>query len=104
MLYYMVEISAETKQQASDILEDLLNKKLCNGGQILSAPGRFLWKGKLVDMPDYCTVRTFTIEPYKSAIIAAVKKISVEDAPMITFTLFDDSNQELRDYLDREIG
>lgn len=104
MLYYITEISAETKQQAKDILEALLAKKLVNGGQIFNAPARFLWKGELTDMPDYCTIRTYTIESHKLAVIETVKSVSVEEAPMVTFTLFDDSNIELRNYIDREIG
>lgn len=104
MLYYITEISAETKKQATDILEALLAKKLITGGQIINTPGRFLWKGKLTDIPDYCTIRTFTIEQHKSTVIQIVRSISVEDAPMVTFTLFDDSNVEPRDYIDREIG
>jgi uncharacterized protein involved in tolerance to divalent cations len=104
MLYYITEISAETKEQAKAILEALLTKKLVNGGQIINAAARFLWKGELTNMSDYCTIRTFTIEPHKSAVIDTVKAVSVEEAPMITFTLFDDSNVELRNYIDREIG
>jgi uncharacterized protein involved in tolerance to divalent cations len=104
MPYYTLEISAETHEQATSILETLLAKKLVNGGQILKSPGHFLWKGKLVDMPDYCTIRTFTVDEHKQAIIDTVKVISIEDAPMITFTHIDDANQELLDYINREIS
>jgi uncharacterized protein involved in tolerance to divalent cations len=45
--YLLVQISAETKEQAYAILDALLAKKLVTGGQIIVAPARFLWKEKL---------------------------------------------------------
>jgi uncharacterized protein involved in tolerance to divalent cations len=45
-MYLQVTISAETKEQADQILNVLLGKKLATGGQIIHAPARFLWKGR----------------------------------------------------------
>jgi uncharacterized protein involved in tolerance to divalent cations len=91
--YLKVEISAETKQQADGILNNLLAQKLVTGGQIIESPARFLWKNEVVDM-DYMTVTSFTTEQHKQAIIQEVKKISVEEVPMIVFLPMD-GNAEL---------
>jgi uncharacterized protein involved in tolerance to divalent cations len=91
--YLKVEISAETKQQADGILNNLLTQKLVTGGQIIESPARFLWKNEVVDM-DYVTVTSFTTEQHKQAIIQEVKKISVEEVPMIVFLPMD-GNAEL---------
>jgi uncharacterized protein involved in tolerance to divalent cations len=91
--HLLLQISAESKEQAYAILDALLAQKLVTGGQIINAPARFLWKEKIVDM-DYFTVTSYTIEKHKSEIISVVKMISVEEVPMITFTAFE-ANQEL---------
>ena len=64
-------------------------------GPAARVSARFLWKGELTNMPDYCTIRTFTIEPHKSAVIETVKSVSVEEAPMVTITLFDAEEERL---------
>ena len=95
--FLKVEISAETKDNADEILNSLLNKKLVTGGQFIHAPARFLWKGKIEDI-DYFTITSFTLEKHKESIIAEVKKVSIEDFPMITFTPFD-CNEELQKWI-----
>jgi uncharacterized protein involved in tolerance to divalent cations len=82
--YFKVEISAETKEQAEQILTPLLEKKLLTGGQIVNAPAKFLWKGKITDM-DYYVINSFTVDQHKDEIISEVKKISIEEVPMVTF-------------------
>lgn len=95
--YLKVEISAETKENADEILNALLSQKLVTGGQFIHAPARFLWKGKIEDI-DYFTITSFTLEKHKDAIILEVKKASIEDFPMITFVPFD-CNKELQKWI-----
>lgn len=102
-LYYEVKISAENQEQANTILNSLLEKKLVTGGQFLQAPARFLWKGKVTDM-DYITILTYTNEQCKNAVMEDVRKTSVEEVPMMTFTLPDDINKELRDWIDETLA
>jgi len=102
MKYYEVKISAETPEQADKILNSLLEKKLVTGGQFLKSPARFLWKGKVVDM-DYITITSYTTDSHKEAVIEDVRKTSEEEVPMITFTLPDDLNEELRNWIDRTL-
>lgn len=94
-----VEISAENKQQADDILNDLLAKKLVTGGQFIKTPARFLWKGEVTDM-EYCTITSFTITKHKEAVIEAVRKTSQEEVPMVTFTPFE-GNEELERWIEQ---
>lgn len=85
MKFLNVTISAETKENANEILKTLLEKKLVPGGPIICSPAKFFWKGKLIDM-EYFTIMTFALEKNKTAITELVEKISVEEVPMITFT------------------
>ena len=101
-LYYEVKISAENQEQADIILNSLLNQKLVTGGQFLKAPARFLWKGKITDM-DYITILTYTNDISKDAVMADVRKTSQEEVPMMTFTLPNDINLELRDWIDKTL-
>src|SRR5688572_33260550 len=100
--YLKVEVSSETKKQADDILNALLDKRLVTGGQLIAAPARFLWKGKVSDM-DYLTITSFSLQRHKAAIIAAVKKISVEEVPMIVFMEID-ANPELLKWIDTTVA
>jgi len=93
--YYKVEISAETKEQAEQILTPLLEKKLVTGGQIVNAPAKFLWKGEITDM-DYYVINSFTVGECKDAIVSEVKKVSIEEVPMITFLEMSGNNELLR--------
>lgn len=100
--YLKVEISAEDREQADQILNALLAKKLVTGGQIIQAPARFLWKGKIVNM-DYCTITSFTIASQKDQIIAEVRSVSVEEVPMVWFTSIG-GNDELLRWIEETVG
>jgi uncharacterized protein involved in tolerance to divalent cations len=99
MMYYEVKISAENQEQADAILNSLLEKKLVTGGQFIATPARFLWKGRMTDM-QYITITSYTTDAHKDAVVEDVRKTSVEEVPMITFTAFDDLNQELSEWID----
>lgn len=99
-LVYEVRISAENQSQADTILNSLLKKKLVTGGQFIAAPARFLWKGEITDMAEYITITSYTTDKHKAAIIEDVRKTSVEEVPMITFTAYDEVNQELREWIE----
>jgi uncharacterized protein involved in tolerance to divalent cations len=91
--FYKVEISAETQQQADVILNGLLAKKLVTGGQFISSPARFWWKGQIQDM-QYITITSYTTAAQKNAIFAEVKTLSQETLPMVTFYALE-SNQDM---------
>lgn len=102
-IYYEVKISAENQEQADLILNSLLNKKLVTGGQFIAAPARFLWKGKIEDM-DYITITFYTTDRHKDAVMEDVRKTSSEDVPMMTFTVPDEINKELSDWIDSTLA
>ncbi|MEO8784939.1 MAG: divalent cation tolerance protein CutA [Candidatus Saccharimonadales bacterium] len=102
-LYCEVKISAENQAQADAILNSLLEKKLVTGGQFLQAPARFLWKGKVTDM-DYVNILTYTNDARKTAVMVDVRRTTQEEVPMMTFTVPDDINQELRDWIDQTLA
>ena len=83
------------------MLNTLLEKKLVTGGQVIEAPARFLWKGKILDL-NYFTITSFTLEKHKNSIIEVVESISEEDVPMITFTPFE-GNQKLLDWIEETL-
>lgn len=100
--YLQAWISAEDKKQADNILNALLKKRLVMGGQFIAAPARFWWKGEIVDM-DYYGVTSFTLEKHKEAIIEEVRKASVEEIPMITFTPFE-GNKEFLEWIEKTVA
>ena len=102
MKYLLVTISAEDKEQADNILNSLLKRKLVTGGLMLSSPARFLWKGEVVDI-DYYNITSYALEKFKEAIIEDVRKTSVEEVPMVTFIPFE-GNNELTNWIERSLS
>lgn len=80
-----------------EILNSLLDKKLVTGGQIIEAPARFLWKGKIENI-NYISVTTWTVQKNKDEVIADVKRTSKEDFPMLSFILFE-GNKEFTQWI-----
>lgn len=104
MTIYEVKISAEDQAQADAILASLLDKHLVTGGQFLSSPARFWWKGEVVDMAVYTTITSYTLEEHRDAIIDDVRRTSQEEVPMITFVAVDAINRELHDWITETLG
>lgn len=100
--YLWVTISAENQQQADEIMNSLLEKKIITGGQMLNAPARFLWKGEITNL-DYFILTAYTLQKHKEQIITEVEKVSIEEVPMITFLPFD-GNQILLDWIEETLS
>jgi uncharacterized protein involved in tolerance to divalent cations len=101
-LYYEVKCSAENINQAHTIIDSLLAKKLATGGQIVQSPARFLWKGDVVNQ-DYVTIHMYTNGENKGSMMDDIRETTVEDFPMITCTLPDDLNVELKTWIDQTL-
>ncbi len=95
--FIKVEISAETKQQADDILNVLLENKLVAGSILTNAPSRFWWKGQVLDM-EYFTLSAFSLSQHQEAIIEQVKALTTEEVPMVWFWEIN-GNIELLDWI-----
>ena len=96
--YYQVWFSAETEEQAKDILNTLTKLKLIVGGTILNGPSHFWWKGKEIDM-DYFYVMGFTIVKNKGAIEKEYAKVSKEEIPMASFIKME-GNKKFLNFID----
>ena len=92
--YYQVWFSAETEEQAKDILNTLTKLKLIVGGTILNGPSHFWWKGKEIDM-DYFYVMGFTIGKNRESIEKEYAKVSKEEIPMASFIKMDGNKKFL---------
>lgn len=103
MKYYQVLLSAEDRNQAVEIREALLRKKLILGGPIIGEASRFWWKGEVIDMPEYCYILTYTTEKAKERMLEEYKKVSGEEVPMASCILFE-GNQELYDLIDKTLN
>lgn len=101
--YYKVEISAEDQDQADQILNSLLDKRLVTGGQFIHAPARFLWKGKVQDM-DYVTIYTYTNIANKDAVMADIARTSSEEVPMVSFFKIDYLSPEFQQWIDKTLS
>lgn len=97
-----VTISAETKENANEILRALIDKKLVPGGPIINSPAKFFWKGEVIDM-DYFTIMTFTMSKHKESVIKAVEDVSIEEVPMITFIPLD-GNDKLLNWIEKTVS
>lgn len=103
MKYYQVFISAEDKEQATTILNALLEKKLILGGPILQGATKFWWEDEIVNMPEYSYIFTYTTEKLKQDVLEEYEKVSVEDVPMISFIEFE-GNPKLLELIDKTLS
>ncbi len=99
MIYYQVLISAENVEQANDILDHLLAKKLVFGGPVLTGPARFWWKNNICEM-DYSYILTYTTSELKEEMIKEAEAISPEEVCMISLIPIE-MNKPLQDLLDK---
>jgi uncharacterized protein involved in tolerance to divalent cations len=100
--YLHILISAETVEQATAILDTLLEKKVITGGPILQGPAKFWWKRKVAIM-NYCYILTYSKDMYREEIEKTVREVSEEEVPMISFIPFD-GNRELLEWIDSIVG
>lgn len=100
--YFEVHISAESQADADNIIDLLLEKRLVTGGQFITSPARFLWKGIVTDM-NYITITSFTTSLHLDRIIESVKDQSVEEVPMVRFFEINQLNDELRSWIDETV-
>ena len=83
--YYHAWFSAEREEDARKILNGLTAKKLIVGGSLVNAPSHFWWKGKEIDLDNYCYVMAFTTANKREEIEAEYAKLSTEEIPMVSF-------------------
>ena len=99
--YYQVWISAESENEAKELLKRLTSSKFLVGGTILNGPSRFWWKGEETDM-DYYYIMGFTIKSNKKILVKEAENLSKEEVPMISFVSIS-GNKKFLDYIKENI-
>jgi len=97
MEFCQVLISATNKEEANEISDSLVSKKLIAGSLILKGPSRYWWEGEIVEK-EYFNIQAFSLIKNKEKIIEEVKKIHSDDCPIIAFFEMD-GNQEFLDWV-----
>jgi len=93
--FYQIWLSAEREEDARKILNGLTTRKLIVGGSIVNAPSHFWWKGKEIDLQDYCYVMAFSSADRKHEIEKEYARLSTEEIPMASFTKFEGNEKFL---------
>lgn len=97
MEFCQVLISATSREEANEISDSLVTKKLIAGSLILKGPSRYWWQGEIVER-EYFNIQAFSLIKNKEKIIEEVKKIHADDCPIIAFFEMD-GNQEFLDWV-----
>lgn len=95
--FCQVIISATSKEEANNISDSLVMKKLIAGSLIIKGPSRYWWDGKIVEK-EYFNVQAFSLMKNKDKIIDDVKKIHSDKCPIIPF-LNIDGNKEFLNWI-----
>ncbi|MBI4015112.1 MAG: divalent cation tolerance protein CutA [Candidatus Aenigmarchaeota archaeon] len=92
--YCQLFISATTKKEAEAIGRQLLKRKLIAGYLLLKGPSMFWWKGKIT-RTIYYNLMAFSLMKNKPKIISAVRKVTNESVPIISFSKIDGNKEFL---------
>jgi periplasmic divalent cation tolerance protein len=95
--YCQVLISATSKDEANNISDNLVKKKLIAGSLITKGNSRYWWEGKIVEK-EYYNISAFSMFGNKNKIISDVKSIHKDRCPIICFTKID-GNKDFLDWI-----
>ena len=96
--YYRTLISAESEDDARQILTSLIKSKLVAGGMISNDPSIFRWKGEIIEMK-YYNISAFTVSSNVEKIKEEVKKLSKEEVPIIAFFKIYSANEKFLSWI-----
>jgi uncharacterized protein involved in tolerance to divalent cations len=99
--HYQALISAPSKEEASNILDVLLEKHIVAGGLITHGPSRYWWNGKIEER-EYYNISTFIPESKKALLISEVKAVSSDKTPIIALLPMEGS-QDFLDWIDKSM-
>ena len=91
--YFRGIISATSEEEAQQILNMLLEKKLIAGGLISNGMSNHWWEGK-IDKEIYYNISVFTISENKEKIVDLVEKNSKDNTPGVIFFKIDYANDK----------
>jgi uncharacterized protein involved in tolerance to divalent cations len=92
--FCQVLISATNREEANQISDNLVKKKLIAGSLIIKGPSRYWWDNKIVEK-EYYNVQAFSLMKNKEKIISKVKSIHSDDCPIIAFFAMDGNKEFL---------
>ncbi len=93
--FCQVTINATNKEEANNISDILVKNKLVAGSLIINGPSRYWWQGKIVEKI-YYNIQAFSLIKNKEKIIKEVKKIHLDECPIIVFSKIDGNNEFLK--------
>jgi len=96
--FCQITISATSKEEADNISDALVSKRLIAGSLIIKGPSRYWWNGKIVEK-EYYNVQAFSVWQNKEAVISEVKKIHSDECPIAAFVPMD-GNKEFLDWIE----
>ena len=96
--HYRALISANSEEQAKDILDNLVTQRIVSGGLITHGPSRYWWKGEIVEQ-EYYNISAFLSADKREILIAEVRKISTDETPIVALFPID-GNQDFLDWID----
>lgn len=99
MSHDIVHISAESEEDAKEMLRPLLQEQLAVGGVIVTSPAMFWWKKEIVEMP-YVFAMVFAPSANREKIKETVRKHTKEEVPVVLFSEIKDSTHEFRQWVD----
>lgn len=92
--FCQVLINAVNQEEASNISDTLVKKRLIAGSLITKGPSRYWWEGEIVEK-EYYNIQAFSLIKNKSRIISEVKKIHSDKCPIIAFFKIDGNDEFL---------
>ncbi|MFH1582441.1 MAG: divalent cation tolerance protein CutA [bacterium] len=94
-------ISATSKEEADNISDTLVKKRLIAGSLITKGDSRYWWEGEIVEK-EYYNVQGFSLIKNKEKIISEVKQIHSDKCPIIAFIQID-GNEEFLNWIKESV-
>lgn len=102
MKFCQIYINATTSEEADKIINHLLIKRLIPGANVVNAPCKYWWEGKLVSRPDliiFTTCRKDKTTEVEKEIMA----IHSDKAPAIIFTDYAYAGKTFTKWMEEEL-
>ena len=99
--FCQVLISATSREEANNISDNLVKKKLIAGSLITNGDSRYWWEGKIVEKV-YYNISAFSILKNEDKIISEVKILHSDKCPIISFTKIE-GNKEFLNWIEESV-
>ena len=99
--YCIITTACNDKNNAKEITETLLSKRLVSYGQESKRFSSYYWKGKIVREDEYFLTMGTKKSLYKE-IEKEIKSIHVYEVPAITMYEISDGNEEIFNWIEEE--